>query len=61
MYTHINKGLPSKYCVLPVEVGAWPERDEAERKKNKEQNQQKISVKHSKDLRFSKGESALET
>lgn len=27
------KGLPSKDCVLPVQVGARPERDEANRKK----------------------------
>lgn len=29
----LTKGLPSKDCVLPVQVGARPERDEASRKK----------------------------
>lgn len=29
----VIKGLPSKDCVLPVQVGARPERDEANRKK----------------------------
>lgn len=32
------KILPSKHCVLPVEVGARPECDEAESKQNKKQH-----------------------
>lgn len=30
------KGLPSEDCVLPVQVGARPERDEASKKRTRE-------------------------